>query len=520
VCTVLTDAGPDEIGALAASHPEAPAWLNLADGSELRFRAWDTGANRLARGLMGRGLGRGDRVVLAVGPEEPFPWLIAYAAIHRAGAVAVPVDTRLAGPELRAILDHAEPTAVLAGASAGDGAPWSDLVADRGRPRVVATTDRDGGTAGWSGLSHPDGSALTPPPDGGRPADLMDIMYTSGTTGSPKAVLVPYPRRTGRRPDWNGLGFMTSSPFSTTSGSLLVYGPMSGGLSGWFLPRFDAGRWLALVEDRRPVAAFIVPAMAQLIVAHPGFSEADLSGLAALTIGGAPIARATLERLGERLPRAEVLVGYGLTEFGAVTRTPSGDRGGHLGSAGRPLPGVTVRIVDGDGDPVAPGRTGEITVQGDGPPRRYHRDRAGTGSTWRDGWLFSGDLGHLDRDGYLWITGRTKDLIIRGGHNVSPGEVEEALFTHEAVVDAAVAGIPHDVLGEDVGAWVVLQEGSDTTTADLRTFLLERLADYKVPRSIHLVSALPRNAAGKVVKRELDSGPGPGSDRPVPGGTR
>jgi acyl-CoA synthetase (AMP-forming)/AMP-acid ligase II len=443
-------------------------------------------------------------VVIAIAPDQPFAWLTAYTAAHRAGAVAVPVNTRLAAPELRAILGHAEPSAILSDAAGLGGVPWSDLAPRTDSSVIGVAVDGRDAEEGWTALLADDAAPLegrSPPAEG----DVMDVMYTSGTTGAPKAVVVPYGREDLAEPlaAWNGLGFLTASPFTTTSGALLIHGPMRAGMSGWYLPRFDAGAWISTIEERRPLVAFIVPAMAQLVVAHPRFAEAELSGLAALTIGGAPVAPATLRRLGERLPNTDILVGYGLTEFGAVSRTPNGDRGRHLGSVGEALPGVEIRVVDDSGVPVPQGEQGEVAVRGADRAREYLRAPDATEGTWREGWLHTGDLGRLDDDGFLWLTGRKKELIIRGGYNIAPGEVEDVLYSHPDVVEAVVAGIPHDVLGEDVAAWVVLRDGSECSADDLGAHVRASIADFKVPRQIHFVTSLPRNAAGKVVTREL-----------------
>ena len=487
---------PELLAQLSVAFPDGVAWKNLADGSAITLDEWHRRSNRLARGLKEHGLEHGDRVGLLIGSDEPLEWLVSYMAIHKAEAVAVPLLARLGPAEQGRILRHAGASVLLCGEV------HDELLA--AVPIVVGTTGGD-----WEGLLSPDDGdveqALTPD-------DVADIMYTSGTTGEPKGVIVRHAglSTTNRVPTaWLGLGFLSSSPFATTSGSLLVCGPMRGGLSGWFLPRFDPERWIDSVERDRPVAAFLVPTMVELVVGVPRFETADLSSLVVVNIGSAPIATATLRRFGAGLRGTEILCGYGMTEFGAVTAVPLGDEGRHLGSVGLPLPGVELRILDPDGATLPPGEVGQVAIGGTRRPRAYLRDPGATERTWVGGWLLSGDLGCLDADGHLWIVGREKEIIIRGGHNVVPGEVEAALFEHPAVAEAAVAGVAHPVLGEDVAAWVVLR--APISTDELHSFLLARLADFKVPRRITVVGALPRNESGKVLKSHLVPGDEPRS---------
>jgi acyl-CoA synthetase (AMP-forming)/AMP-acid ligase II len=489
----------DLLRQLAQTFPDGVAWRDLAHDQHLTLADWHAQSNRLARGLGQSGLGPGHRIALAVSDREPLTWLVSYMGIHKAGCVAVPLQTRLGPREFGRILDHAEASLLMA-----DALTLDRLGAVSAQVTNVVTTGPEGAVGHrWSDLLSPDATDLSHQV---RPEDLADIMYTSGTTGDPKGVLVRHDglSTVDRIPaTWLGLGFITASPFSTTSGSLLVCGPSRGGLTGLFLSAFDPGQWLRWVSSERPVAAFLVPAMVQLIVAHPDTAAADLSSLAVVNIGSAPIATETLRRFGRLLPAAEVLCGYGMTEFGAVTTMPMGDHGKHLGSVGRPLPGVELRVVDQDGGTASPGTMGEIAIRGQRARRAYLGQVISDPTAASTDWLLSGDLGHLDAEGFLWITGRKKEMVIRGGHNIVPGEVEAELFCHPAVVDAAVAGVAHPVLGEDVAAWVVVTPGADLPLDQLRAFLLDRLADYKVPRRITVVDALPRNEAGKVLKAQL-----------------
>jgi acyl-CoA synthetase (AMP-forming)/AMP-acid ligase II len=221
-------------------------------------------------------------------------------------------------------------------------------------------------------------------------------------------------------------------------------------------------------------------------------------------VGSAPLAPFVVERLQERMPDAMVSNNYGMTEAGsAYCIMPQGEAVKRPGSVGQIAPPALVRIVNADEEPVPPDEVGEVRMQLPGHQREYFGDPEATAETWKDGWLITGDLGRLDGDGYLYIVGRSKDVIIRGGNNVHATDVEHVLVRHDAVAEVAVVGGPHPILGEDVVAFVVLHEGAEVDGEALRAYALDQLADYKVPRQFHFVDHLPRNATGKVIKPEL-----------------
>jgi acyl-CoA synthetase (AMP-forming)/AMP-acid ligase II len=222
------------------------------------------------------------------------------------------------------------------------------------------------------------------------------------------------------------------------------------------------------------------------------------------TVGSAPLAPFVLERLQDRMPTALVSNNYGMTEAGSVyCLMPPGEAVKRPGSVGKPAPPAEIRCVDAEGRTVAVGEVGDVRLRIPGRPREYYGDEEATARTWVDGWLVTGDLGRIDEDGYLYIVGRSKDVIIRGGNNIHPSDVEHAIESHPAVREVAVVGVPHEVLGEDVVAFVTLRPGQSATDEELRSHTLKLLAKYKVPRQWYIVDGLPRNATGKVVKEQL-----------------
>jgi acyl-CoA synthetase (AMP-forming)/AMP-acid ligase II len=487
----------DQLRFMARRGPDLVAYADLDAGATITFRAWDERSNQVARWLIDHGVAKQDRVALYMDSEHCLQWIVAYAGIHKAGAVVVPVNTRLSIDEVLTILRHAEPTVVVTNERLLENA--HTVAATMPITAIFHTGD-------WPDLDGYDSGDMQVPVDAD---DIADIMYTSGTTGLPKGVLVRH-RNVAMipncAPSWTDLGWLHGAPLFTFAGMSFIFNPMKMGLKGLYMPKFDVDRWFDVVERDKPMMIFLVPAMAELITASPRFTSANLSGPLAVSIGSAPLAPATLKKLQDRMPQASVINSYGLTEAGpAFITMPAEEADTRVGSVGKPNPPMEVRVVDPDTDEVRPANeVGELLVRLPGKRREYYKDDGANASTWTpDGWLRTGDLAYLDDDGFVYISGRIKDMIIRGGNNIYATDVEAVILEHADVQEAAVVGVPHQVLGEDVGAFVVCKPGASLSTGALQSFCAERLADYKRPRHLWFVEELPRNATGKVMKHKL-----------------
>jgi long-chain acyl-CoA synthetase len=477
----------------AAADPAAPA-IRL-DDETLSYADLAGASGRLARHLTDRGLVPGDRVGVML-PNVP-EFAVAYYGILLAGGVVVPMNPLLKGREIAHYVGDSGAKILLATpevadqAAAGTAELGTDLIMLEG---VLAAADSP------AEIVHRSDD------------DTAVILYTSGTTGKPKGAELTH-ANLRRNADIFANDWLKLTPDDVLMGCLPLFhtfGQTVGlncavfsGACLTLISRFDGGKALRVVE-RDSVSVFIgVPTMYSALLGVSDRDRFDTSSLRLCASGGAALPLEVLSTF-EKVFGCAIIEGYGLSETAPVAsfNPPDGDR--KAGSVGIPIDGVQMRIIADDWSELAVGEIGEIAIRGHNIMKGYWRQPQATAEVMSpDGWFRTGDLGRMDEDGYFYIVDRKKALIIRGGYNVYPREVEEVLYEHPAVVEAAVVGVPHETLGEEVAAAVVLAPGAAAEPDEIREYVKDRVASYKYPRRVWIVDELPKGPTGKILRRDV-----------------
>jgi long-chain acyl-CoA synthetase len=460
-------------------------------------------ARRLASGFVELGIVPGDRVVVMMSntPEVG----ISYTALWRAGAAITPAIFLLSGEELHHVVADSEARAIVtspeflpnvkAAVQGIDTLKW-----------IVSTGAEEDGVISLAALEDSAAGEIVERADD----DLAALMYTGGTTGRAKGVMLSHynlwycgksAEDAAHVPGINRT--LVPLPLSHSYGLIVTVVGMHAREPGHaFLMRwFDPAEWLRLVQEHRVQISVLVPSMIQMLLAYP-LEDFDLSSLRYVVSGASPLPLDAMNEFERRVPGVSIREGYGLTESSAVISAMPPDAI-RPGSVGKPLPGYELKVVDDDGNEVPTGEIGEITARARSIMLGYWRSEDATAYTVRDGWLFTGDMGRVDDDGYLWIVDRKKDLIIRGGFNVYPRDVEDALTEHPGVAMAGVVGRPDETYGEEVVAFVQLHPGAGVTAEELVEFGKQRVGKYKYPREVRIVPGIPLTPVGKIDRKAL-----------------
>jgi long-chain acyl-CoA synthetase len=464
------------------------------DDQELNYAFLNEGASRIAGLLKAKGIEPGDRVAIMLPNVPYFP--VVYYGILRAGGVVVPMNVLLKGREVDFYVSDSGAKVVFVWHG------FADACVDA-PAEVIKVTPGEFEQLVIGADSAPENVERAGD-------DTAVILYTSGTTGTPKGAELSHDNlRTNCEVTAQTLAELT--PDDVILGALPLFhsfgqtcglnAAVSGGACLSMIPRFDPVKALEIIQRDRVTVFEGVPTMYHAILNVPDYESYDVSSLR-LCISGGSAMPVEVMRGFEKAFDCKVLEGYGLSETSPVASFNHPDRDRKPGSIGTPIQGVEMRVVDDDGDEVAQGGVGEIAIRGHNVMKGYWNRADATADVLDgDGWFRTGDMATVDEDGYFFIVDRKKDMIIRGGYNVYPREIEEVLYEHPAVSEAAVVGVPDDAMGEEVGAAVVLR--SEAGADDIRAFVRDRVAAYKYPRVIWFLDELPKGPTGKILKREI-----------------
>jgi long-chain acyl-CoA synthetase len=482
----------------AQRSPESPA-IRLGD-FELSFGRLDDASARMATLLGDKGVQPGDRVGVMLPNVPQFP--IAYYGVLRTGAIVVPMNVLLKRREIAFYLEDSGARLLLAwhgfaeearGGAEDAGAELIE-VEPASFPRLVGSLEP---TPGLVDVGDDDTAV---------------ILYTSGTTGKPKGAELTHANllanadvsmRTTSEISPGDVVFGGLPLFHSFGQTVAMNASLKVGACLTLVPKFDPGEALETIQRDRVTHFYGVPTMFGALLHHPERESYDTSSLRTCITGGASMPVEVLRGF-EAAFGCIVLEGYGLSETSPVASSNHPDRERKPGSIGSPIEGVEMRVVDEDDKPVAQGDVGEIVIRGHNVMKGYWQRPDATEAAMRGGWFHSGDMARSDEDGYFYIVDRKKDLIIRGGYNVYPREVEEVLYEHPKIREAAVVGVPHDEWGEEIGAAVVLHEGEELGPEEVSAYVKDRIAAYKYPRVVWFLDDLPKGPTGKILKREIE----------------
>ncbi len=496
---------------LGSIVPNKPALV--VNARSLTYAEFERQTNDIARALLRDGLTAGDRIALL--GRDSLEGLCVFFGVARAKGVCVPINWRLAAEEIAYIIRHARPKALFVDHQSQ---PLVAAVQEHldAPLRVIVLGDVQTDHLAFSQWVTTDEGPL--PPFDYSPEDVVVQMYTSGTTGHPKGVQLAHRTFFGiaqalREHDDPWFGWksddvqMVCLPSFHIGGLWCIARGLALGNTNIVLRAFDAGEVLAAVPRYRVTILLMVPAMIQVVLREPECAATDLSSLRVMIYGGSPISTTLLGQAMKVFCRDFVQL-YGLTETGnvAVSLRPDDHHEGgehQLRAAGRPLPGVSVRILDSEGREVPQGVVGEIAIRSPARMVGYWNAPEATAKTLVDGWIITGDAGYVDARGFIYLCDRIKDMIIVAGENVYPAEIEEVIRKHPDVVDTAVIGVPDDIWGEAIKAFVVLRPEANVRAAEIIRLTRSKLADFKAPKSVEFVTQLPRNASGKLLKNKL-----------------